>query len=59
VIQVLRGYTSESRWLRFARAHLTHLFGYLPSQPGCNKRLSAAAGLITTVIRVLSTGTTL
>ena len=59
VIQALRGFTSESRWLRFARAHMTHLFRYLPQQPGYNKRLRAAAGLITTVIRVLSTDTTL
>jgi len=59
VIQALRGFTSESRWLRFARAHMTHLFRYLPGQSGYNKRLRAAAGLITTVIRVLSTDTTL
>lgn len=38
---------------------MTHLFRYLPDQPGYNKRLRAAAGLITTVIRILSTDTTL
>jgi hypothetical protein len=59
VIQALRGFTSESRWLRFARTHMTHLFRYLPGQSGYNKRLRAAAGLITTVIRALSTDTTL
>jgi hypothetical protein len=59
VIQALRGFTSESRWLRFARAHMTHLFRYLPGQSGYNKRLRAAAGLITTAIRVLSLDTTL
>jgi hypothetical protein len=59
VIQALRGFTSESRWLRFARAHMTHLFRYLPGQSGYNKRLRAAAGLITTAIRVLSVDTTL
>ena len=59
VIQALRGFTSESRWLRFARAHMTHLFRYLPGQPGYNKRLRAATGLITTVIRTLSADTTL
>ena len=59
VIQALRGFTSESRWLRFARAHMTHLFRYLPGQSGYNKRLRAAAGLLTTVIRVLSLDTTL
>lgn len=59
VIQALRGFTSESRWLRFARAHMTHLFRYLPGQSGYNKRLRAAAGLLTTVIRALSLDTTL
>ncbi len=44
VMQALLGFTSESRWLRFARAHLRHPFGYLPGQPGYNKRLRAAAG---------------
>jgi hypothetical protein len=36
VLQALRGFTSESRWLRFARAHMTHLFRYLPGQSGYN-----------------------
>ena len=40
------GFTSEARWLRHARAHLRHLFPYLPKQPGYNKRLRKAAGLI-------------
>lgn len=59
VLQALRGFTSESRWLRFARAHMTHLFRYLPGQSGYNKRLRAAAALITTMIRALSVDTTL
>ena len=59
VIQALRGFTSESRWLRFAHAHMTHLFRYLPQQSGYNKRLRAAAGLLKTVIRILATDTTL
>src|SRR5690348_141461 len=58
-MQALLGYTSESRWLRHARAHLGHLFPYLPRQPGYNKRLRAAAGLIATVIRVLAADTSL
>jgi hypothetical protein len=37
VMQALLGYTSESRWLRHARAHLGHLFRYLPGQPGYNR----------------------
>jgi Transposase DDE domain len=59
VMQALLGYTSECSWLRHAYAHLGHLFRYLPQQPGYNKRLRAAAGLIRTVIRVLATDTTL
>ena len=59
VMQALLGYTSESRWLRHARAHLGHLFGYLPRQPGYNKRLRAAAGLVAAVIRVLAADTSL
>lgn len=59
VMQALLGFTSEARWLRHARAHLRHLFRYLPQQPGYNKRLRSAAGLIRTVIRYLSVDTTL
>ena len=58
VMQALLGYTSEARWLRYAHAHLRHLFPYLPQQPGYNKRLRAAAGLIRHCIRVLATATT-
>jgi hypothetical protein len=59
VMQALLGYASESRWLRYARAHPGHLFGYLPGQPGYNRRLRAAAGLITTMIRLLAADTSL
>src|SRR5256714_14146282 len=44
VLQALLGFTSEARWLRHARAHLRHLFPYLPGQPGYNKRLRRPAG---------------
>ncbi|MGD0923973.1 MAG: IS982 family transposase [Streptosporangiaceae bacterium] len=59
VMQALLGYTSESRWVRHAHAHLGHLFRYLPGQPGYNRRLRAAAGLITTLIRMLAADTSL
>jgi len=59
VMQALLGYTSEARWIRHAHAHLGHLFRYLPGQPGYNRRLRAAAGLITTLIRLLAAGTSL
>ena len=46
VMQALLGFTSEARWLRHAHAHLRHLFPLPAQQPGYNKRLRAAAGLI-------------
>jgi hypothetical protein len=57
-MQALLGCTSEARWIRHAHAHLGHLFGYLPGQPGYNRRLRAAA-LITTLIRMLAADTSL
>jgi len=59
VMQALLGYTSEARWIRHARAGLGHLFPYLPGQPGYNRRLRAAAGLITVLIRLLAADTSL
>jgi len=59
VMQALLGYTSEARWIRHARAHLGHLFRYLPGQSGYNRRLRAAATLITTLIRLLAADTSL
>jgi hypothetical protein len=59
VMQALLGYVSEARWIRHAHAHLGHLFGYLPGQSGYNRRLRAAAGLITTLTRALAADTSL
>ena len=59
VMQALLGYTSESRWIRYARVHLGHLFRYLPGQPGYNRRLRAAAGLITALIGLRAAETSL
>jgi hypothetical protein len=59
VMQALLGYPSEARWIRYARAHLGHLFSYLPGQPGYNRRLRAAAGLIAAMIRLLAADTSL
>src|SRR5260370_3172976 len=58
-MQVLMGNASEARWIRHANAHLGHLFPYLPGQPGYNRRLRAAAALITTLIRLLAADTSL
>jgi len=59
VMQALLGYTSEARWIRHAHAHLGHLFRYLPGQPGSNRRLRGAAGLITALIGMLAADTSL
>ena len=45
--------------MRCAHAHRGHLFGYLPGQPGYNRRLRAAAGLITMLIRMFAADTSL
>lgn len=39
VMQALLGHTSERRWLRHVRTHLSGMFPYVPHQPGYNKRL--------------------
>jgi Transposase DDE domain len=59
VLQALLGFTSEARWIRHARAHMGHLFPYLPQQSGYNKRLRAARGLIGHCSRALAAGTSL
>ena len=43
VMQALRGFTSERRWLRHAHAHLRHLFPYLPSSPATTSGCASAA----------------
>ena len=58
-MQALLGFSSEARWIRHAHAHLGHLFRYLPGQPGYNRRLRAAAGLITTLTQMLAADTSL
>ncbi|MEV4019786.1 hypothetical protein AB0J35_55820 [Nonomuraea angiospora] len=55
MMQAILGFTSEAKWLRHVRAHLRHLFLYLPQQPGYNKRLRKAAGLMRSVNRILAT----
>jgi hypothetical protein len=39
VMQALLGFTSETRWLRYARKHLLGMFPHLPKQSGYNKRV--------------------
>jgi len=59
VMQALLGFTSEARWLRHARKHLTGLFPCLPGQSGYNKRLRKLAATMGWLIRALATGTSL
>jgi hypothetical protein len=57
VIEALRGFTAERRFLRFADRHLRHLFPYQPQQSGYNKRLRGAITLLRAVCRVLACAT--
>jgi hypothetical protein len=59
VLQALLGFTSEARWVRHARASMRHLFPYVPKQPGYNKRLRAARGLVQHCILALACSTSL
>ena len=57
VLQALLGFTSEARWLRYARSHLRSMFRRLPQQPGYNKRLRKLACAMAWLVRVLGTQT--
>jgi hypothetical protein len=59
VLSALLGFTSERRWLRHARVELGAMFPYLPGQPGYNRRLRNACGLVTHMIRILAADTSL
>jgi len=54
VLQVLLGFDDEARWVRHAKAHLGHLFPYVPGQSGYNKRLRKAAVTCRAVTRLLA-----
>jgi hypothetical protein len=51
VAQILLDCPSERRFLRFAMVRLSHLFPYLPKQPGYNKRMRA---LTPQIVRLLN-----
>jgi len=57
VMQVLLGHANETGWLRYATAHLSHLFPYLPGQAGYNKRLRKSAASLQAMIRLLGEDT--
>ena len=54
VIQALLGFTSEARFIRHARTHLSALFPYLPQRPAYNKRLRNAATTMQHVINAVA-----
>lgn len=55
--QLLHGTSSETRWVRYARAHLKPMFPGLPNQSGYNKRVRAAGPLISAAITALARDT--
>ncbi len=57
VAQVLLGFETEARWVRWVGAHLGHLFPYVPGQAGYNKRLRKSAGQLAALVRVLGKDT--
>ena len=59
VMAALLGFTSEARWLRFARVRLNGLFPYLPQQPGYNKRIRGLTATIGWLIGRLARDTSL
>ena len=59
VLQALLGFTSETRFLRYAHKNLRGYFPYLPHQSGYNKRLRKSQGQLNALIRVLGQDTDL
>jgi len=57
VICAVLGFDSEARWVRYARAHLRHLFPYLPKQSGYNKRLRRLGRLLDALVHHLAADT--
>lgn len=56
VAQMFLAIPNDRKFLALARWRLSHLFPYLPKQPGYNKRLRALAPTIAAVITHLATG---
>lgn len=54
VAQILLDCPSERRFLRFAMVRLSHLFPYLPKQPGYNKRMRTLAPQIVRLLNAIA-----
>ena len=59
VMQELLDFHDESRWIRYARKALIHLFPYLPKHPGYNKRLRTLGSQLAHLVAVLAVATDL
>ena len=57
VAQVLLGFGSERRWVRFAHQRLGHLFPYLPTASAYNRRLRRAGPLVALALQDLAAHT--
>jgi len=57
VAQHLLGFSSETRWIRYSRIHLSGMFPGIPHQSGYNKRLRAAGPVIAAAITALARDT--
>lgn len=54
VAQQLLGFSSERRWVRYARAHLLSMFPTMPKQSGYSKRVRSLGGLLSAVMGELA-----
>ncbi|MHB1065828.1 MAG: IS982 family transposase [Candidatus Nanopelagicales bacterium] len=59
VMQALLGFTSETRWLRYARVNLLQMFPHLPQQSGYNKRLRKLASTMSWLVGALGQQTSI
>lgn len=59
VMQALLGFTSETRWIRYAREHLLGSFPDLCDQPGYNKRLRRLGFTMNWLVGMLGADTTI
>src|SRR5665648_532775 len=59
VMQALLSYTSETRWLRYARKNLLVMFPHLPQQSGYNKRLRKLADTMAWLVGALAAQTSI
>ncbi|MDR1441651.1 MAG: IS982 family transposase [Bifidobacteriaceae bacterium] len=54
VLQVVLGYHSERRWIRYVKRRLAYYFPCVPNQPGYNQRLRALASALVWVSSALA-----